>query len=114
MDERKRESMVAYLRRRMVEFGIESDDVANSIAQDEQRQNADRYHNADGQTWDGRGEVPQWLTQATSAGQSPEHFAAGDVARSVHGRRAPEDRREDPFAGTRLATSHGSRGRSAD
>ncbi|MEM5338017.1 H-NS family nucleoid-associated regulatory protein [Paraburkholderia azotifigens] len=103
MDERKRDSMVAYLRRRMAEVGIELDDLAAAIAEDQIRQKTARYRSATGETWSGDGEMPQWLKQAISAGQSLEHFA---VARAVQ--REPETRskvdwRQDPFAGSRLA-----------
>ncbi|WP_408406555.1 H-NS family nucleoid-associated regulatory protein [Paraburkholderia sediminicola] len=33
-----------------------------------------RYRNAAGDSWDGRGEIPRWLRQAASAGQSVQHF----------------------------------------
>ncbi|QBR04296.1 H-NS family nucleoid-associated regulatory protein [Paraburkholderia pallida] len=103
MDERKRESMVAYLRRRMAEFGIKPDDLAESIARDQRRHSKTRYRNAAGETWDGKGEIPQWLQQAMSAGQSREHFAINGTAREVPGKHCGIDWRNDPFAGTRLA-----------
>ena len=103
MDERKRESIVAYLRRRMAEFGIKPEDVASSIASDQARSKAARYRDAAGHTWDGNGVTPQWVVQATSAGQSLEHFAISE--NSEPGKRATVDRRNDPFAGTRLAMS---------
>ncbi|WP_322058484.1 H-NS family nucleoid-associated regulatory protein [Paraburkholderia sp. J63] len=103
MDERKRESMVAYLRRRMAEFGIKPDDLADSIARDQRRHSETRYRNAAGETWDGKGEIPQWLQQATSAGQSLEHFAINGTARELPGKHSGVDWRNDPFAGTRLA-----------
>ncbi|MCG5078486.1 H-NS family nucleoid-associated regulatory protein [Paraburkholderia tagetis] len=103
MDERKRDSMVAYLRRRMAEFGIEPDDLAESIGRDQRRQNEIRYRNAAGETWDGRGEIPQWLQQAMSAGQSLEHFAVNGVPGQQPRKPGGVDWRSDPFAGTRLA-----------
>ncbi|MFC4434020.1 MULTISPECIES: H-NS family nucleoid-associated regulatory protein [Cupriavidus] len=30
--------------------------------------------NAEGQTWDGRGERPDWFQRAINAGQQPEFF----------------------------------------
>ncbi|MEX3934429.1 H-NS family nucleoid-associated regulatory protein [Paraburkholderia phymatum] len=104
MDQRKRDSIVAYLRRRMAEVGIDLDDVAAAIAQDE---NAARYRSATGETWSGNGEMPQWLKQAISAGQSPEHFAVDRTASQLDAAtRRKTDWRQDPFAGTRLATVH--------
>ena len=106
MDERKRESIVSYLRRRMAEFGIEPDDIAASIAQDQLRLRAARYQNAAGNTWDGNGEMPQWLVQAISAGQSLEHFAIGNSDEKHAPQRACVDWANDPFAGSRLATEN--------
>ena len=104
MDERKRDSIVAYLRRRMAELGIEPDDVAASIAADQEILRAARYRDAFGNTWDGEGVTPQWVVQATSAGQSLEHFAISGTPESVSGKRASVDWGNDPFAGSRLAT----------
>lgn len=104
MDERKRESIVAYLRRRMAEFSIEPNDVAASIAEDQRRQRAVRYRDAFGNSWDGEGAAPQWVVQATSAGQSLEHFAANETPAHESLRRPSIDWSYDPFAGTRLAT----------
>jgi len=105
MDERKRDSIVAYLRRRMAELGIEPGDVAASIAADQERLRAVRYRDATGHTWDGKGDAPQWIVQATSAGQSLEHFAIDEPREQLQPSKRPVvDWRLDPFAGTRLAT----------
>lgn len=108
MDERKRDSIVAWLQRRMAEFDITPEALAASIAEDQRRLQAVKYRDASGNSWDGEGAAPQWVVQATSAGQSLEHF-------SVRRKQAPQaephadrqksvDWRDDPFAGTRLAT----------
>jgi DNA-binding protein H-NS len=105
VDERKRESIVNYLRRRMDEFGIEPDDIAASIAEDQLRQRAARYRNASGDTWDGVGEKPQWLVQALSAGQSLEHFSVKNPDELSPVAKGPRvNWADDPFAGSRLAT----------
>ncbi|MEX3968246.1 H-NS family nucleoid-associated regulatory protein [Paraburkholderia sp. EG286B] len=103
MDERKRESIVAYLRRRMDEFGIKPEDIATSIAADQERLRAVRFRDASGNSWDGKGAPPQWVVQATSAGQTLEHFAIDSASTQEPGKRAGADWRNDPFAGTRLA-----------
>ncbi|CAB3801557.1 hypothetical protein LMG28688_05378 [Paraburkholderia caffeinitolerans] len=103
MDERKRDSIVAYLRRRMAELGIEPDDIAASIAADQERLRAARYRDALGHTWDGKGDAPQWVVQATSAGQSLEHFAITGTPEPASGKSTGVDWRQDPFAGSRLA-----------
>ncbi|TDG02071.1 H-NS histone family protein [Paraburkholderia guartelaensis] len=104
MDERKRESIVAYLRRRMAELGIEPEDIAASLAADQERLRAVRFRDASGNTWDGKGPPPQWVVQAISAGQSLEHFAIDSASTRESGKRTGTDWRNDPFAGTRLAT----------
>jgi DNA-binding protein H-NS len=105
MDERKRDSIVAYLRRRMAEYGIEPDDIAASLAADQEKIRAARYRDAVGNTWDGKGNAPQWVVQATSAGQSLEHFAVAKETREPRPEaRQAVDWERDPFAGTRLAT----------
>jgi DNA-binding protein H-NS len=106
MDERKRDSMVAYLRRRMVEFGIKPEDLAASMAADQRRQHAAKYRNASGEIWDGHGDMPQWLVQATSAGQSSDHFAVRDDGFQRTVQRAGVNWANDPFAGTRLAAAN--------
>ncbi|CAB3745669.1 H-NS family nucleoid-associated regulatory protein [Paraburkholderia humisilvae] len=104
MDERKRESMIAYLRRRMAKVGMKAADVAAALAEERMRQKSVRYRNAFGDTWDGKGSMPQWLTQAISAGQSLEHFAVAAAVKPAEKRRAAVDWSQDPFAGSRLAT----------
>jgi DNA-binding protein H-NS len=104
MDERKRDSMVAYLRRRMQEVGISPEDLASAIASDQIAQKEARYRSATGNMWSGEGEMPQWLKQATSAGQSIEHFELSSrAARTIQSAPTGVDWRDDPFAGTPLA-----------
>lgn len=104
MDERKRDSIVAYLRRRMADVGIEIDDLAATLAEDELQKKSARYRSATGETWSGVGEMPQWLKTATSAGQSLEHFAVNQPQQSAESSRAGIDWQQDPFAGSRLAS----------
>ncbi|MDR3097503.1 MAG: H-NS histone family protein [Paraburkholderia sp.] len=104
MDERKRESIVAYLKRRMAEFGIKPEDIAASIAADQERLREVRFRDASGNTWNGKGVPPQWVVQATSAGQSLEHFAIDAASTRAANKPTGANWRNDPFAGTRLAT----------
>ncbi|MCP3711324.1 H-NS histone family protein [Paraburkholderia sp. CNPSo 3274] len=104
MDERKRESIVAYLRRRMAEYEIKPEDIATSIAADQERLRAVRFRDASGNTWDGKGAPPQWVVKAISAGQSLEHFAIDPAPTRDPGKCTGADWCNDPFAGTRLAT----------
>ncbi len=86
------------------EFGIKPEDIATSIAADQERLRAVRFRDASGNTWDGKGAAPQWVVQAISAGQSLEHFAIDGASNRDAGKRTGADWRNDPFAGTRLAT----------
>ena len=46
MDERKRDSMIAYLRHRMDEFGIRPEDLASVLALEKSEQTVPRYRSA--------------------------------------------------------------------
>lgn len=97
--------MIAYLRHRMEEFGITPDMLASALASDESEKTNARYRAVTGETWSGEGEMPQWLRQAISAGQSIEHFALSPkTAEKAQGKRAV-DWEKDPFAGSPLARS---------
>ena len=105
MDERKRDSMIAYLRRRMAQVGIKAADLAAALAEDRRRAKAVRFKSAFGETWDGAGAMPQWMTNAVSAGQSMEHFAVGKASSKPAKQERPTvDWSNDPFAGSRLAS----------
>lgn len=104
MDERKRDSIVAYLQRRMAEFDITPEALAASIAEDQRRLRAVRYRDALGNDWDGEGAAPRWVVKAISAGQSIDHFAVRTATEVQVGERAGVDWRDDPFSGSRLAT----------
>jgi DNA-binding protein H-NS len=104
MDERKRDSMVAYLRHRMEEFGITPDDLALALASEKSEQTEARYRSATGDEWDGDGEMPQWLKQAISAGQSIRHFElSSKITPTTRSPRLSVNWRDDPFAGSPLA-----------
>ncbi|TDN62148.1 H-NS family nucleoid-associated regulatory protein [Paraburkholderia sp. BL10I2N1] len=103
MDERKRDSIVAYLRRRMQEFGIKPDDLASALAAEQSKQTEARYRSARGDTWNGEEEMPQWLKKAISAGQSIEHFEVSSTEEPQRKNRERVDWRDDPFAGSPLA-----------
>ncbi|MBC8746977.1 DNA-binding protein H-NS [Paraburkholderia sp. WC7.3g] len=102
MDERKRDSMIAYLRHRMEEFGIRPEDLAAALATESLAKKAERYRNATGDSWDGNGEMPQWLKQAISAGQSIEHFELAAKPPPAPQPKKQVDWSNDPFAGSRL------------
>lgn len=105
MDERKRDSMIAYLRHRMDDFGISPDDLASFLATRPARPDIGRYRSAGGDTWSGEGETPQWLKQAISAGQSIGHFELSRGALAQPATHTDADWKDDPFAGSPLARS---------
>jgi DNA-binding protein H-NS len=103
VDERKRDSIIAYLRSRMAEFGITETALAEALADEPvvaapvvsksngastppKRQmpqmptlsNGDgasvAFRNANGDTWDGLGDMPEWLKRAVHAGQDIEFY----------------------------------------
>jgi DNA-binding protein H-NS len=103
VDERKRDSIIAYLRSRMAEFGITETALAEALADapvpvtpppmtNGTSQMAKRslpsmpqmplnangtepvFRNASGDTWDGNGEMPEWLKRAVHAGQDIEFY----------------------------------------
>jgi DNA-binding protein H-NS len=102
MDERKRDSMIAYLRHRMDDFGISPDDLASELAATSE---AGRYRSANGDSWSGEGAMPQWLKHAISAGQSIGHFELSTGSVSRPSLQAGADWTNDPFAGSPLARS---------
>jgi len=105
MDERKRDSMIAYLRHRMDDFGISPDDLASFLATRPAGSDMGRYLSAGGDTWSGEGETPQWLKQAISAGQSIGHFELPWGAPAQPATHTDADWKDDPFAGSPLARS---------
>ncbi|SAK46695.1 H-NS histone family protein [Caballeronia arationis] len=100
MDERKRDSIIAYLRGRMVEFGITETALAEALAEANvaatplpPKTNGTKrpmpqlpsvphagngakpaFMNASGDTWDGIGDMPEWLKRAVHAGQDIEFY----------------------------------------
>jgi DNA-binding protein H-NS len=92
MDEMKRDRIVAYLRHRMEEFGIRPEDLepdpVPARSAEPKQPGVDRYRNANGDRWDGEGEMPEWLRRAISAGQSIDHFAVSSVERAQTGHQA--------------------------
>jgi DNA-binding protein H-NS len=74
MDEMKRERMIAHIQHRMAEFGVKANDIAPTPFTVVKPPAVIRYRNANGENWDGDGEMPIWLRRAMQAGQSPAHF----------------------------------------
>ncbi|WP_233875123.1 H-NS family nucleoid-associated regulatory protein [Paraburkholderia adhaesiva] len=77
-DGEARERLIVWMRRRMAEFGITPQVLANSIQQD--LDNAPIYRDAFGNEWNGSGVMPNWLRAARDAGVNPDFFRVAPVA----------------------------------
>ncbi|MCC8405931.1 H-NS histone family protein [Paraburkholderia sp. MMS20-SJTN17] len=73
-DENLRERMIAWIRRRMDDYNITMEALAESLEADANAVPQVLYRDAFGNTWDGHGDKPAWLARAIHAGQSIEHF----------------------------------------
>jgi DNA-binding protein H-NS len=69
-----RERLIRWLRRRMDEYGITVEAVAESIAADKEAERPILYRDAMGNTWDGYGDPPDWLRRAVAAGQHMDFY----------------------------------------
>jgi DNA-binding protein H-NS len=74
LDGNARERLVLWIRRRMDEYGITLEALAESIEADAAKTRAVMYRDAYGNTWDGQGDKPDWLARAIYAGQNIDHF----------------------------------------
>ena len=73
-----RDRLILWLRRRMDEYGITNEALASSVMADQKAERAVLYRDALGNTWDGHGDMPDWLCRAVAAGQHVEHFRCGN------------------------------------
>jgi DNA-binding protein H-NS len=71
-DGEARKRLIVWLRKRMAEFGITTQALADSIQHD--RDHAPVYGDASGNEWNGMGAVPGWLQAACNAGVNPDFF----------------------------------------
>jgi DNA-binding protein H-NS len=74
LDGNARERLVSWILHRMDEFGITIEALTVSIEADNAAVPAVKYRDAFGNTWDGRGDKPDWLARAIYAGQTIDHF----------------------------------------
>ena len=69
---------ILWVRMQMVRNGISYEDLVRTGCFDGgAAHKVVRYRSADGRTWDGRGERPDWLQRAVNAGQNIDHFRLG-------------------------------------
>ncbi|APA90392.1 H-NS histone family protein (plasmid) [Paraburkholderia sprentiae WSM5005] len=71
-DGEARERLIIWLRRRMDEFGITLEALAQSIQHD--IDHPPLYRDARGNEWNGVGDMPDWLRAARNAGVNPDFF----------------------------------------
>ncbi|NPT39817.1 H-NS histone family protein [Paraburkholderia sp. 1N] len=74
LDGNARERLIVWIRRRMDEYGITMEALADAIEADKAATRAVMYRDAYGNTWDGHGDKPDWLARAIYAGQNIDHF----------------------------------------
>ncbi len=72
VDGEARERLIIWIRRRMEEFGITPEALAASIEED--LAHPPLYRDANGNDWNGVGEMPDWLSAAKHAGVDPGFF----------------------------------------
>jgi DNA-binding protein H-NS len=76
LDGEAKERLIRWIQKRMDEFGIEVSDLGEieteaAVANVPARM---LYRDAQGNGWDGNGEVPEWLQRYINAGQAMDHF----------------------------------------
>ncbi|MBT2180941.1 H-NS family nucleoid-associated regulatory protein [Ralstonia thomasii] len=76
---RRRAEAIAWVRMQIARYGLAYADLtaAGCFPPLRRASSKARYRSAEGQTWDGEGDMPDWLQRAVNAGQSPEHFRVG-------------------------------------
>ncbi|BFG80893.1 hypothetical protein PTKU46_89270 [Paraburkholderia terrae] len=72
VDGEARDRLIIWIRRRMEEFGITPQALADSIQHD--LDHPPLYRDARGNEWNGLGDTPHWLRAAQNAGVDPAFF----------------------------------------
>ena len=71
-DGEARDRLIIWIRRRMEEYGITPQALADSIQHD--LDHPPLYRDAQGNEWNGLGDTPHWLRAAQNAGVDPDFF----------------------------------------
>lgn len=78
---RDRAAAILWVKSQMAKHGIAIDDLvaagcfaATTLTTDHQKVHPIRFRDAGGHSWDGQGDLPEWLQRAVNAGQSVDHF----------------------------------------
>ncbi|MEX3935707.1 H-NS family nucleoid-associated regulatory protein [Paraburkholderia phymatum] len=92
VDGEARDRLIIWIRRRMEEFGITLQALADSIQHD--LDHPALYRDAHGNEWNGLGDTPHWLRAAHNAGVDPSFFriARGPAPTEANS----EGRKSDP------------------
>ncbi|MFS8980903.1 H-NS family nucleoid-associated regulatory protein [Cupriavidus necator] len=76
--ENERADAIRWIQDQMVDYGLTMEELEAAGCFDPPPPPAPvRYRNAQGMSWDGQGEMPDWLRRAVNAGQSVEFFRVG-------------------------------------
>jgi hypothetical protein len=95
-DGEARDRLIIWIRKRMDDFGITTDALAESIQHD--LDHPPLYRDARGNEWNGLGDMPDWLRAANNAGVNADFFRIVAPAPSQSSPSAPtgERRQIDP------------------
>jgi DNA-binding protein H-NS len=94
-DGEARERLIVWLKKRMAEFGITPQALADSIQHD--LDHAPVYRDALGNEWSGSGAMPDWLKTARNAGVDPDFFRIAPASRGQPLERLIDPRQLDLF-----------------
>jgi DNA-binding protein H-NS len=94
-DGEARERLIIWIRRRMAEFGITVDALAEVIQHD--IDHPPLYRDVYGNEWNGEGAMPGWLSAACSAGVNPDFFRISEAQRAPASRQEIDPRQLDLF-----------------
>ncbi|SOZ36212.1 conserved hypothetical protein [Cupriavidus neocaledonicus] len=77
---RERAAAILWVKSQMAKHGIAIDDLvaagcfAATTPATSQKVRPARFRDAAGHSWDGHGDLPEWLQRAVNAGQTTDHF----------------------------------------
>ncbi len=84
MSDPERVAAIAWIQQKIQEYALTPDDIGpfstpgDPLPPAAESRPKTLYLSADGKSWDGDGDMPEWLRRAVAAGQSPEHFRVGN------------------------------------
>lgn len=96
VDGEARDRLIIWIRRRMDDFGITTDALAESIRHDSEQ--SPIYRDARGNEWNGMGDAPDWMRAAKNAGVNPDFFRVEQKQATLN-EMASKSRRAKPDSG---------------